>query len=116
MGWDGFVVTKSKGNEESEWPIGDPHPESIRNLQLGIPINSGLGPPISDPDPSIEVADVLCGYRRPRWRGQGHRLVAPTPNLSGTSHLKSSVYSRLGPPIGDPEPSTEIAGILRGYQ
>ncbi|PKI45736.1 hypothetical protein CRG98_033869 [Punica granatum] len=31
---------------------------------------------ISNPDPSIEVASVLRGYRRPRWRGRGRRLAA----------------------------------------
>ncbi|PKI45213.1 hypothetical protein CRG98_034391 [Punica granatum] len=39
----------------------------------------GLRPLIGDPDPSIEVAGVLCGYQRPRWRDRDHRLAAPTP-------------------------------------
>ncbi|PKI45700.1 hypothetical protein CRG98_034016 [Punica granatum] len=41
----------------------------------------GLGWPINDP--SIEVASVLRGYRRPRWRGKGRRLAAPAPNHRG---------------------------------
>ncbi|PKI58918.1 hypothetical protein CRG98_020664 [Punica granatum] len=91
----------------------------------------GLGPPIGDPDPSTEVADthggrwrpsnpftevasVLCGCRRPRWRGRGRRLEAPTPNRSRTFDLESLVGLGLGPPIGDPNPSTEVASVLCG--
>ncbi|PKI41206.1 hypothetical protein CRG98_038394 [Punica granatum] len=32
-------------------------------------VDSGLRPPTGDLDPSTEVAGVLYGYRRPRWRG-----------------------------------------------
>ncbi|PKI42614.1 hypothetical protein CRG98_036996 [Punica granatum] len=33
-----------------------------------------------DPDPSTEVAGVLCGCRRSRWRGRDCRLAAPIPS------------------------------------
>ncbi|PKI51229.1 hypothetical protein CRG98_028377 [Punica granatum] len=84
------------------------------------------------PDPSTEVAGTHEGRRRSWWRGRGHRLVAPTPNRLGTfeskgrqlaapnsirlgtSDLESLVDSGLGPPIGDPNRSSEVAGVLRG--
>ncbi|OWM79638.1 hypothetical protein CDL15_Pgr023050 [Punica granatum] len=56
--------------EGSGLPIGGPDPSrSIR----------GSGLPIGNPNSSTEVGGVLCGCRRPRWRGRGCRLVAPTP-------------------------------------
>ncbi|OWM84485.1 hypothetical protein CDL15_Pgr000925 [Punica granatum] len=62
-------------------PIGGPDPEST-----GDPESKSLvdlpesGPPISDPDLSTEVTNVLCGCRRPQWRVRSRRLVAPTPS------------------------------------
>ncbi|PKI71891.1 hypothetical protein CRG98_007750 [Punica granatum] len=79
------------------------------------PFGSGLGSPIGNPDPSIEVVGVLCECRRPWWRGQGRRLAAPTPNLPETSDSESPVDSGLGLPIGDSDPSIEAAGVLCGY-
>ncbi|PKI74507.1 hypothetical protein CRG98_005127 [Punica granatum] len=52
--------------EGSGSPIGGPNPESTEDLRLGVLVDSGLGSPIDDLDPSIEVAGVLRGYRRPR--------------------------------------------------
>ncbi|PKI48385.1 hypothetical protein CRG98_031238, partial [Punica granatum] len=79
-------------------------------------IDSWLGQPIGDPDPSTEIARVLHGYQNPRRRGRSRRLAAPTPNRPGTSDLKSLVNSVLGPLIGYPDPSTEVAGFICGYR
>ncbi|PKI74001.1 hypothetical protein CRG98_005618 [Punica granatum] len=61
-------------------PIGDTDPESTRDFDSGSLVDSGLGLPISDPNPSTEVAGDLYGCRRPWWRVRGRRLVAPTPS------------------------------------
>ncbi|OWM63437.1 hypothetical protein CDL15_Pgr022182 [Punica granatum] len=71
---------------------------------------------VGDPDPSIEVTDVLCGYQGSRFRGRDRRLAALTPNRSGTSDLESPINLGLGPPISDPDSSTEVVGILCGYR
>ncbi|PKI34800.1 hypothetical protein CRG98_044817 [Punica granatum] len=85
--------------------------------------NEGSGPPSDNPNPSTVVAGTHGRRRRPRCRGQGCRLVAPTPNRLGTSdwrgrghRLESSIDSRLGPPSGDPDPSTEVASTHSGRQ
>ncbi|PKI45315.1 hypothetical protein CRG98_034276 [Punica granatum] len=89
---------------------------SFRTKMEKSPVDSGLGPPIGDPDLSTEVVRVLRGYRLPRWRGRGRRLAAQTLNLPGTSYSESPVDSGLGPPIGDPDLSTEVVRVLRGYR
>ncbi|PKI49456.1 hypothetical protein CRG98_030148 [Punica granatum] len=53
---------------------------------------------------------------RPRWSGRGCRLAAPTTNRSGSFELESQVHSRSGPPIGDPDTSTEVVGAHRGHR
>ncbi|PKI45397.1 hypothetical protein CRG98_034202 [Punica granatum] len=60
----------------------------------GSPIYSGLGPPIGNLDPSIEVTGVLCGYQRSRWRGRGRRLTALTPESIGD--LRVRIPGRFG--------------------
>ncbi|PKI75422.1 hypothetical protein CRG98_004092 [Punica granatum] len=50
---------------------------------------------------STEVTNVLRGYWRPR---------SETPSWSSQS------ISRLGPPIGEPDPNTKAAGVLREYR
>ncbi|PKI64098.1 hypothetical protein CRG98_015542 [Punica granatum] len=85
---------KLKRKEGSGLPIGSPNPESTWNLRLN-PVDSRLGSSISDPDLSTEVASGLCGYQRPRWRGQGRRLAAPTPPLrSPTSSVGTGDLGR----------------------
>ncbi|OWM73536.1 hypothetical protein CDL15_Pgr026635 [Punica granatum] len=59
-------------------------PNRPRTPTRRSPVDSGSGPPIGDPDTSTEVADVLCGHRRPRWRGRGRQLPASTPNRPRT--------------------------------
>ncbi|PKI66171.1 hypothetical protein CRG98_013424 [Punica granatum] len=61
----------------SELPIGYRGPRHPQRTPASS-VDSGLGPPIGDPNPSTEVAGVLCGCWCPRWRVQGRRLVAPT--------------------------------------
>ncbi|PKI66565.1 hypothetical protein CRG98_013049 [Punica granatum] len=57
--------------------------ESIGNSDSESSVDSGVGSPINDPDPSTEVADPHGGSRQPRWRGRGRRLAASTsPSLS----------------------------------
>ncbi|PKI45082.1 hypothetical protein CRG98_034544 [Punica granatum] len=59
------------GVRVADW---QPRPRIDRGPRLG----SGL--PIGDHDPSTEVAGVLCGCRRPRWRIWGCQLAAqPSP-------------------------------------
>ncbi|PKI34017.1 hypothetical protein CRG98_045592 [Punica granatum] len=41
--------------------------------------------------------------------------VAPTLELTGDSASEFPINSRVGEPIGIPDTSTEIAGVLRGY-
>ncbi|PKI43903.1 hypothetical protein CRG98_035737 [Punica granatum] len=69
--------------EESGSPIGGLEPRIDRG-QVGGPRSiRGSGLSIGDPDLSIEVVCVLCGCWRPRWRGRGGQLAAPTrPPLS----------------------------------
>ncbi|PKI38800.1 hypothetical protein CRG98_040813, partial [Punica granatum] len=112
--------------EGSRWAIGDPDPS--QSIQ-------GSGSPISDPDSSTEVGGVLCGSRRPRWRGQGGRLATPT--LPNRFRVRGRQSATLTPPprsaassvgggdlgggsetsvegsrwaIGDPDPSQSIQG------
>ncbi|PKI69084.1 hypothetical protein CRG98_010553 [Punica granatum] len=85
--------------------IDGPKPKSTGDLQLGVLARFG-----------VEVAGIPRGYRRPRWRGRGRRLVAPIPNRPGTSNSESLVDLGLGPPIGDPDPSTEVTSILCEYR
>ncbi|PKI49457.1 hypothetical protein CRG98_030149 [Punica granatum] len=59
---------------------------------------------------------VGVANRRPRWSGRGHRLAAMTTNRPGSFELESQVHSRLGPPIGDLDTSTEVVGAHRGCQ
>ncbi|PKI43789.1 hypothetical protein CRG98_035800 [Punica granatum] len=63
-------------------------------------------------DSSTEVACILRGYRRPRWRGRSCRLAALTLELTGDSELEFPFDLRV---IGDPNPSIEVASVLRGY-
>ncbi|PKI32021.1 hypothetical protein CRG98_047584 [Punica granatum] len=44
--------------------------DELNNQHSKSSVDLGLGLPIGDPDPSIKVVGVLCGYRRPRWRGR----------------------------------------------
>ncbi|PKI68513.1 hypothetical protein CRG98_011109 [Punica granatum] len=67
--------------------------------------NEGSGPPIGNPDSSIEVVGVFRGYRRPQWRGRDLRLAAL--NRLVTSSRSSQSIRWLGLPIGDPDPSIE---------
>ncbi|PKI72711.1 hypothetical protein CRG98_006890 [Punica granatum] len=83
---------------------------------LESPVDLGLGPSINDLDPFTKVVSTNRGCQRPRWRGRGSRLAAPTLNLSKTSDSESSVDLGLGPPIGDPDPSSEVTSVLRGYR
>ncbi|PKI75251.1 hypothetical protein CRG98_004291 [Punica granatum] len=75
--------------------------------------NKRSRPPIGDPNPSTEVANTHRGHQRPRWRGRGGRLAAPTPDQPRTPSRRFPVDSGLGPPIDDLDPSTEIVGPLR---
>ncbi|PKI61810.1 hypothetical protein CRG98_017787 [Punica granatum] len=97
--------------------IDGPNPESIGDSRRS-PVDARLGPPINDPDPSIEVASVFCRYWQPRWRGRGHQLAASTPNRPGTPDFEYPVDSGLGlsnPPPRSPESSVGT-GDLGGGQ
>ncbi|PKI54133.1 hypothetical protein CRG98_025465 [Punica granatum] len=76
--------------EESRLPIGGPEPRIDQGQVGGSRLIRGSGPPISDLDPSTEVASVLCGCRQPRWRDWGRRLEARIPNRRGTSDRSSA--------------------------
>ncbi|PKI58914.1 hypothetical protein CRG98_020660 [Punica granatum] len=76
----------------------------------------GSEPPTGNPDPSTKGADVLCGCRRPQWRGRGRRLAGSDPKSTGDFDSGSPVDSGSGPPIGDPDSSTEVADVLYGCQ
>ncbi|PKI66810.1 hypothetical protein CRG98_012816, partial [Punica granatum] len=69
-----------KRRRRPRWIGWDHQFESTGDPESKSPIDSRLGPPIGDPDPSTEGADVLYGCQRPRWRGQGRRLATPTPS------------------------------------
>ncbi|PKI74332.1 hypothetical protein CRG98_005212 [Punica granatum] len=77
--------TPATSADGSRSPIGGPDPESTGDPKSESLVDSGSSTPIGDPDPSIEGTGVLCGCRRPRWRGRGLRLAAPTPSLSPRS-------------------------------
>ncbi|PKI47536.1 hypothetical protein CRG98_032126 [Punica granatum] len=64
----------------------------------------GLGPPIGDPDPSIEVASVLRGYRRPQWRGRGCQLAALARKSIRNFESESPVDWGVGAANWHPEP------------
>ncbi|PKI51448.1 hypothetical protein CRG98_028159 [Punica granatum] len=58
---------------------------------------------------SVGTGDLGGGVGVVGWR--------PQPlNRPGTSSRSSRLTLRLGPPIGDPNPSTEVIDILRGYR
>ncbi|PKI45929.1 hypothetical protein CRG98_033728 [Punica granatum] len=80
--------------DRSESPIGGPYPKSIKDSKSEVP---------------------GCRYS---WRtlvtsveGLGSLIDSPIPNRPRTSSRKSPVDSGLGPPIGDPYPSTEVASV-----
>ncbi|PKI53157.1 hypothetical protein CRG98_026462 [Punica granatum] len=66
--------------EGSESLMAVPTPNRPKTSDLESPVDSGLGPPIGDLNPSTEIIVVACRYRRPQWRGQGRRLASLTPN------------------------------------
>ncbi|PKI62757.1 hypothetical protein CRG98_016856 [Punica granatum] len=47
--------------------IGGPTPELIGISNSRSRSTRGLGPPIGDSDPTLEVSDVVCGCRQPWW-------------------------------------------------
>ncbi|PKI46960.1 hypothetical protein CRG98_032659 [Punica granatum] len=49
--------------------IGSPTPELIRISNSRSRSIRGLGPPIGDPDLTLEVSSVLYGYRQSWWWG-----------------------------------------------
>ncbi|PKI65287.1 hypothetical protein CRG98_014325 [Punica granatum] len=113
------VVGTHRGRRRSRWRgrgrrLAAPTQNQSRISNRRFSIDSRLGSPNSDLDP--DPAGTHGGRRPPRWRGRGCRLAALTPNLPRTSDSESSVGSGLGPPIGDPDSSTEVAGVLRGYR
>ncbi|PKI71200.1 hypothetical protein CRG98_008375 [Punica granatum] len=60
--------------------VGGPSPRIDRELQLKVPSRfEGGGHQLANPNPSTEVAYTHEGCWRPRWKGQGRRLAAPTP-------------------------------------
>ncbi|PKI74358.1 hypothetical protein CRG98_005238 [Punica granatum] len=59
-------------------PIGDPDPESTGDSEWRSLVNSRSRPPIDDPDPFTGVASAHKGRRRPQWRGRGLQLAAST--------------------------------------
>ncbi|OWM80642.1 hypothetical protein CDL15_Pgr006672 [Punica granatum] len=70
--------------DRSESPIGGPYPKSIKDSKSEVP---------------------------GRFGGLGSLIDSPIPNRPRTSSRKSPVDSGLGPPIGDPYPSTEVASV-----
>ncbi|PKI48062.1 hypothetical protein CRG98_031579 [Punica granatum] len=135
----GVLEIKSKRKEGSESPIGHPNPStevvasSVGTDDLGGGIRAvdttevtgelygrirvvnwwpqlanrsrtltwtpqsiqGLGPPISDPDPSTEVAGTHGGCWLPRWKGRGCQLAAPTRKSIGNSELEPPINLRI---------------------
>ncbi|OWM89935.1 hypothetical protein CDL15_Pgr012572 [Punica granatum] len=68
----------------------------------------GLGPPIGDLDLSIEVASILRGYRRPRWK------ATPTPRSTGNSKSELLIDLRAGivdPPSRSPVPTEDVGDL-----
>ncbi|PKI43001.1 hypothetical protein CRG98_036608 [Punica granatum] len=65
-----------------------------------------LTPPPRSPASSVGAGDLYEGVGVVDWWPQ-------TPNRPGT-RWRSLVDSGFGPPIGDPNPSTEVAGTHRG--
>ncbi|PKI56174.1 hypothetical protein CRG98_023442 [Punica granatum] len=63
--------------------ISGPCPESKGISNSRSQSIRGLGPPIGDPDPTLEVSGILCGCRQPRWwgRGRGRQPAAQAPCL-----------------------------------
>ncbi|OWM63873.1 hypothetical protein CDL15_Pgr006135 [Punica granatum] len=67
-------------------------------------------------DPSIKVAGVFCGYRRPQWRGQDCQLAAPTPESIRDFESEFPIHSRVGAAKSMTlDPSIEDDSNLRGY-
>ncbi|PKI44984.1 hypothetical protein CRG98_034623 [Punica granatum] len=81
-------------------------PNPSRTPSRRSPIDSGLGPLIGDLDPSIEVAGILHGYRRPRSTGWSCRLAAPIPNppRTLTGDLRLGILSRFGVGVANRRP------------
>ncbi|OWM66927.1 hypothetical protein CDL15_Pgr008096 [Punica granatum] len=90
--------------ERSRSPIGGPNLESTEDSESEV-TNRG-------PQPL---------YRGCRDRGWDRQSAIPTPPLRSSASSvgtdgESSVDSGLRSPIGDPDLSTEVAGVLYGYR
>ncbi|OWM64328.1 hypothetical protein CDL15_Pgr014118 [Punica granatum] len=68
-----------------------------------------IASPSRSPTSSVDIGDLSGGVRVVDWRPQ-------PPNQPGTPSRSSRSIRGLGPPINDPNPSTEIVGILREYR
>ncbi|PKI48324.1 hypothetical protein CRG98_031272 [Punica granatum] len=101
------VDWRSQPQIDRGFRVGDPRSIRGRGRQSGAPTGDLGG--------GVRVAGTHGGRRRPRWRGQGRRLATPIPNLSRTPSRRSPFDSGLGPPINDPDPSTEVIGVLCRY-
>ncbi|PKI39198.1 hypothetical protein CRG98_040404 [Punica granatum] len=106
------------------------HSGPIKKIENG----EGVGAANWRTRPLHEVAGNLSGrVEVAEWRSQpqidqGLRVSATSVNglgspiggsdLESTGDSEPEVPGRLGlgPPIGDPNPSTEVAGVFRGYR
>ncbi|PKH99535.1 hypothetical protein CRG98_049651, partial [Punica granatum] len=72
--------------------IGNPRSRIDRDLELEIPSIPGLGPPIGDLDPALEVFDILCRCRQPRWWIgvviRQPKLLSPFFRILGSNYKK----------------------------
>ncbi|PKI42490.1 hypothetical protein CRG98_037079 [Punica granatum] len=118
---------KSKGKEGSRPLIGDPDPSTkVAGTHRGYwrpRWRSGGGRLAAQPriDWGFQVEgprSVLDWGRQSliSVEGSGSSIGGPNSNRSRTSDLVSPVDSGLEPPIGDPDPSTKVAGVLRGHR
>ncbi|PKI78832.1 hypothetical protein CRG98_000792 [Punica granatum] len=89
---------------------------TIQNPSVGITCFFERGPSIGDLNPTAEVACTHRGCQR-LWRwGRSRRLVASAPKSTRISNSGSRLIRGLGPPIGDPDPTLEVSGVLCGCQ
>ncbi|PKI63979.1 hypothetical protein CRG98_015655 [Punica granatum] len=95
-------------------------------------LGGGIGVANWGPQLQIDRGLRVRGHQYPRRtpttlvEGSGSPIGSPDPELTKDSKSKvpgrfwieavseSSIDSRLGPPIGDADPSTEVTGVLRG--
>ncbi|PKI37763.1 hypothetical protein CRG98_041844 [Punica granatum] len=107
---------KSKGKGRLETPIGRPNLESIEDSESEVPGRFEIGAANRQPRP------LHRGRRYPRRtpatsvEGSGSLIGGPNPKSTGDLRFEVLSRSRLGPPIGDFNPSTLVADVLRGYR